>query len=94
MIEAEPSDSEEERDMRLVDSGLPGKSVILVHHASTAPKSLANQIVLMGTFMIANLGFRPHEVAKKFLMLENRIIPFRDSGTRDNSFEIRPLDCF
>lgn len=44
--------------------------------------------------MIANLGFRPHEVAKKFLLHENRIIPFRDSGTRENNFEIRPLDCF
>lgn len=34
LMGVDPSDSEEELDMRLPDSGVPGRGVILVHHAS------------------------------------------------------------
>ena len=34
LMGVDPSDSEEELDMRLIDSGVPGRGVILVHHCS------------------------------------------------------------
>lgn len=65
----------------------------IVHQASSLPKVLINQAVLMGAYMILCLKLPATAVQKKFREIEKKLLAYCDSGVRENDFELTFSDC-
>lgn len=76
-----------------MDFGRTAERPIIVHQASSLPKVLANQAVLMGGYMILCLRYSVSFVQKKFKEIEKKLLTYCDSGVRQNDFELTFSDC-
>lgn len=65
----------------------------VVHHTRSSAMTAANSCLLMGAFMIMELGKTAEEAWVKFKKVASKFLPFNDAGKVPTRFELRIDSC-
>lgn len=66
---------------------------IVVHKCSGQAKHASNAAVLMGAYMVFELGMTTEEIVRRFSKGKKRFQPFLDAGVEPDGFKLLVEDC-
>ena len=66
----------------------------VVYSVPNSPRSLANGVFLLGSYMIIELGFTANEVSDSFSSIESKLEMYRDAQHEPADFRLELVDCW